>query len=103
MKKSNTVGGIESEYYQEKVFKQRLNNASATKANSPRNTRDQLVRTAGNEDPMHGVCIPHKIPRALKHKGWSKRKKQTDNSQRVVKIRKKVTWHEEDKSQPTLS
>ena len=24
-----------------------------------RNTRDQLVWTAGNGDPTHGVCTPH--------------------------------------------
>ena len=28
------------------------------------NTRDQLVWTARNEDPMHEVYIPHRIPRA---------------------------------------
>ena len=29
-----------------------------------RNTRDHLAGTAGNGDPMHGVRIPHRIPRA---------------------------------------
>ena len=28
-----------------------------------RNTRDHLGWTIGNGDPVHGVCIPHKIPR----------------------------------------
>ena len=28
------------------------------------NTTDHLVRTSGNGDPMHGVCIPDRIPRA---------------------------------------
>ena len=37
---------------------------------SPRNTRDHLVRTARNADPMHEVCIPHRIPRAWKQQGW---------------------------------
>ena len=27
------------------------------------NTRDNLAWTTGNGDPMHEVCIPHRIPR----------------------------------------
>ena len=38
----------------------------AYKANSPRNTRDHLVWTAGNGDPMHEVSIPHSISSAWK-------------------------------------
>ena len=33
-------------------------------ANSPRNTKDHLAWTIDNGDPMHEVCIAHKIPRA---------------------------------------
>ena len=28
------------------------------------NTRDHLAWTAGNGDPIHDVCIPHRVPRA---------------------------------------
>ena len=28
------------------------------------NTRDHLARTTGNGDPIHEVCMPHRIPRA---------------------------------------
>ena len=34
-----------------------------------RNTRNYLAWTAGNGDPMHEVCIPHKIPRAQEQQG----------------------------------
>ena len=47
------------------------------KTSFDRKTRDHLVRTAENGDPMHEVCIPHMIPRAWEQRGWSKRKKQT--------------------------
>ena len=52
----------------------------AIKANSPRNTRDHIVWTAGNGDPMHEACIPHSIPHAWAQQGWNKRKKQTRES-----------------------
>ena len=31
-------------------------------------TRDHLVRTAGNGDPMYEVCIRYRIPRAWEQK-----------------------------------
>ena len=34
-----------------------------------RNTRDHLAWTIGNGDSMHGMCIPHKIPRAWEQQG----------------------------------
>ena len=34
-----------------------------------RNTRDHSAWTAGNVDPMHGVCILHRIPRAWEQQG----------------------------------
>ena len=37
-----------------------------------RNITDYLVLTIGNEDPMHGVCIPHSIARAWEQQGCSK-------------------------------
>ena len=42
-----------------------------------RNTRDHSAWTMGNGDPMHKVCISHRIPRAWEQEGRSKRKKQT--------------------------
>ena len=33
------------------------------------NTRDHLAWTAGNRDPMHEVCILHRIPRACEPQG----------------------------------
>ena len=30
---------------------------------------EHLVWTVGNGDPMHGVCIPHSIPRAWEQQG----------------------------------
>ena len=41
------------------------------------NTRDYLVWQTGNGDSMHWECVPHRIPRAWEQRGWSKRKKQT--------------------------
>ena len=41
----------------------------AIKADSHRNTRDSLAWTAGFGDPMPGVCIPHRIPRAWEQQG----------------------------------
>ena len=32
-------------------------------------TRDHLVWAAGNGDPMHEVCIPHRIHRAWEQQG----------------------------------
>ena len=33
------------------------------------NTRDHLTRNAGNGDPIHAVCILHRIPRAWEQLG----------------------------------
>ena len=38
------------------------------------NTREHLVWTVGNGDPMHEVCIPHSIPRAKEQQGKSSMK-----------------------------
>ena len=36
---------------------------------SDRNSRDRLAWTIGTKDPMHGVCIPQRIPRAWEQRG----------------------------------
>ena len=34
-----------------------------------RNIRNHVAWTIGNVDPMHGVCIPHRIPRTWEQQG----------------------------------
>ena len=36
---------------------------------SPKYKGPSIVRTAENKDPMHGVLIPHRIPRASEQQG----------------------------------
>ena len=45
-------------------------------------TRDHLTWTIGNGDSMHGVCIPHRIPRAWEQQGWNKRKEADKNNRK---------------------
>ena len=46
------------------------------------NTRDHLAWIIGNGDPMHGVCIPHSIPRASM--GTSKVKEEEKPGTRII-------------------
>ena len=41
------------------------------------NPRDHLIFAAGNGDPVHEVCISHRIPRSWESQGLNKKKKQT--------------------------
>ena len=52
-------------------------NASAITVKSPRKTRNDHSVDNRNGDPMHEVCIPIRIPRALKQRWQNKSKKQT--------------------------
>ena len=73
----------------------------ANRVNSHRRSRDYLVQTAGNGDPVHNVCISHRIPCAWEQQGLNKRKEETkEKSLKSSKINgRQEGEHEGEKSQ----
>ena len=47
-----------------------------------------------NEDPMHEVCIPHRIPCAHRNSKDERRSKQKNNSKSIMKYRRRERGHE---------
>ena len=49
------------------------------------NTRDHSAWTIMNGDPMHGMCIPHRIPRAHgNRKGEGRTRNRHKNNSNIV-------------------
>ena len=49
------------------------------------NTRGHLVWTIGNGDPMHGMCIPHRIPRTWEQQGEARGRSRHKNNSKIVR------------------